>query len=288
MAADPHEARARALLGTHPGGARLARTSLVPIAGGAHSRCWRADTADGPAFIRLAHPGAVRLGADWESEHRLLGIASDAGYAPAPWLAIPGEGLLVTEFIAGGAPDLEALAAPAGLVRVGELLHGVHALEPEPEIRRLAFATQAAWLESQDPMDGAVERRLRDRARLIFARLDAGQRGVAPCHNDVHRANLIDDGRTLRLVDWEYGGVGDPIYDLAGFATHNALGADQIGLLLAAYGGCDEPARLPAACWAYDYVQWLWHRLAMRLEGSGSAESARAAAQLARRLAEPP
>lgn len=287
MATDPHEARARALLRAHSVGARLAAAPFVPIPGGTHSRCWRADTVDGPAFIRLAHPGAARLGADWESEHRLLGIASDAGYAPAPWLAIPSEGLLVTEFIGGGVPDLDALTAPVGLARVGRLLRGLHALQPAAGIRRLAFSMQAAWLESQGPADGATERRLRERARGIFARLDAAQRLLAPCHNDVHRANLIDDGHTLRLVDWEYGGVGDPIYDLAGFTSHHALGADRIGLLLDAYGRRDEIERLPAACWAYDYVQWLWHRLAMRLEGTGSAESERAAAELARRLAEP-
>jgi aminoglycoside phosphotransferase (APT) family kinase protein len=288
MSADPYESRARALLGTHPGGARLARAAFMPIHGGAYSRCWRADTADGPAFIRLAHPGASQLGADWVSEHRLLGLASSAGYAPVPWLAIPSAGLVVTEFIAGAAPQLAEVVAPGGLTRIGALLRGVHALEPAAGIRRLVFATQAGRLESQRPMDGAVERRLQERSRGIFARLDAAQRVAAPCHNDVHLANLIDDGRMLRLVDWEYGGVGDPIYDLAGFTSHHGLDADQVGLLIDAYGCRIEPARLSAACWAYDYVQWLWHRLAARLDGPVSADSAQAAAALARRLAEPP
>jgi Ser/Thr protein kinase RdoA (MazF antagonist) len=287
-AVDPLEVRARALLRAVPAGVRLAEACLVPIPSGAHNRCWRADTSDGPAFIRLAHREARRFGADWESEWRLLGIASRAGCAPEPWLAVPTEGLLVTEFLAGGPPDADAVAAPAGLERVGRLLQGVHALEPVAAIRRLDFATQAQRLELQRPPHGPVERRLRARAQHVFAQLSAGQRRRAPCHNDVHRANLLDDGRTLRLVDWEYGGVGDPIYDLAGFASHHALGAGQVGLLLEAYGGRIRRARLAAACWAYDYVQWLWHRLAAHLDVPGNPDSARAATELARRLSEPP
>lgn len=287
-AVDPHEARARALLHAVPAGERFAEARFAPIASGAHNRCWRADTADGPAFIRLAHPEASRLGADWESEWRLLDLASRAGCAPVPWLAVPTEGLLVTEFLAGSPPHADTVATPAGLERIGRLLQGVHALEPVAEIRRLDFATQAQRLELRRPPDGRAERRLQARAQRIFAQLSAGRGRAAPCHNDVHRANLLDDGRALRLVDWEYGGVGDPIYDLAGFASHHALGPDQVGLLLEAYGCRDPRVRLAAACWAYDYVQWLWHRLAAHLDVPGNPDSALAATELARRLSEPP
>jgi aminoglycoside phosphotransferase (APT) family kinase protein len=287
VAADPQQARARALLRGHPDGARLAEAPFAPIGGGAHSHCWRVETTKGPVFIRLAHPGSRRLGADWDTEYRLLGIASGAGHAPIPWLAIPDEGLLVTEFIAGGAPDLHGLTAPAGLTQVGRLLHGVHALTPAAGIRRLAFAAQARWLESQRPMAGRGEQCLKERSHRVFALLEAGRLRATVCHNDVHRANLIDNGRVLRLVDWEYGGVGDPIYDLAGFCSHHALDADQTAALLDAYGSRIESARLSAARWAYDYVQWLWHRLAVRLDTSGRGDSLRAVAEFARRLADP-
>jgi hypothetical protein len=43
---------------------------------------------------------------------------------------------------------------------------------------------------------------------------------------------------------------------------HLALDAAQRELLLDAYGVQSPGARLRDACWAYDYVQWLWYRVA--------------------------
>src|SRR5919106_927206 len=45
-------------------------------------------------------------------------------------------------------------------------------------------------------------------------------------HNDLLAANLIDDGRRLWLVDWEYGGVKSPLFDLGGLASNNEFTPD--------------------------------------------------------------
>ena len=37
---------------------------------------------------------------------------------------------------------------------------------------------------------------------------------LRPCHNDLLNANFIDDGARIRIVDWEYAGMGDPFFDL--------------------------------------------------------------------------
>jgi hypothetical protein len=158
--------------------------------------------------VRLAGEEARRLGADWDSELALLRIASGSGLAPAPLLAVPRAGLLVTEYIQHRAP-VEAAAKPARLRRVGALLRAVHGLSSAGGIRILDFATQAGKLEAELDRDAALER-LRARAARVFARLHADRGDAVPCHNDVHDANVLDDGRRLRLVDWEYGGLGTP------------------------------------------------------------------------------
>ena len=40
---------------------------------------------------------------------------------------------------------------------------------------------------------------------------------MRPCHNDLLNANFIDDGTRIRIVDWEYAGMGDPFFDLGNF-----------------------------------------------------------------------
>ena len=48
-----------------------------------------------------------------------------------------------------------------------------------------------------------------------------------PCHNDLLNANFIDDGERLRIVDWEYAGMGDRFFDLANFSINHELDADE-------------------------------------------------------------
>ena len=44
---------------------------------------------------------------------------------------------------------------------------------------------------------------------------------LRPCHNDLLNANFIDDGRRIRIVDWEYAGMGDPFFDLGNFSINH-------------------------------------------------------------------
>ena len=57
------------------------------------------------------------------------------------------------------------------------------------------------------------------------------------CHNDLLPANLIDEGERLWLVDWEYAGMGHPLFDLASVSANAGLHADEDARLLAAYRG---------------------------------------------------
>lgn len=70
-------------------------------------------------------------------------------------------------------------------------------------------------------------------------------RSIAPfrpvlCHNDLLPANLIDDGRRIWLVDWEYAGVGHPLFDLANVSSNAELDGHLEGRLLATYRGTEE------------------------------------------------
>ena len=133
-------------------------------------------------------------------------------------------------------------------------------------------------------LHSGVDTGLHDRGAAVFASLKSAPARLVPCHNDVHARNLLDDGRRLLLVDWEYGGVGDPMFDLAGVVSHHSLDEHGVGVLLEAYGTRINGACLRDACWAYDYVQWLWYRLAARRPGADGDGSRIAAAGIAARL----
>src|SRR5207245_7678561 len=81
-------------------------------------------------------------------------------------------------------------------------------------------------------------------ARLTAAEVQSPLPPYPPriCHNDLLNANFIDDGASIRIVDWEYAGMGDPFFDLGNFAVNHELDPSGERALLAAYfGECSDP-----------------------------------------------
>ena len=51
-------------------------------------------------------------------------------------------------------------------------------------------------------------------------------------HNDLLAANFLDDGKKIWLIDWEYAGYNDPLFDLGGLASNNNFqGKQEISML---------------------------------------------------------
>lgn len=260
----------------------LADGHVEPIEGGLSNRAWRLDAAGEAWFARLGHPGAAGLGVDRTSECVLLHAVAAAGLSPEVLACDPAADLLVTRFV-GGAP-WQAADVPVedNLRRVAGLLCRLHGLPVPAGVQPVSYAQQARRLAAGMPT-GTAEAILHERAGRAFARLDG--RGFTPslCHHDLHHLNVLDDRRRLWLVDWEYGGLGDPLMDLAGFLAMHELAPAPTEVFLAAYGTLPPADRglVEAARWAFDYVQWLWYR--RRFPDGGAAAGDRTE-RLSRRL----
>ncbi len=67
--------------------------------------------------------------------------------------------------------------------------------------------------------------------------LTRNPRRQTPTHNDPLPENwIVKDGR-IYLIDWEYGGVGDPLMDVAAFSLEVGLSEAQEKLLITTYFG---------------------------------------------------
>jgi thiamine kinase-like enzyme len=66
-----------------------------------------------------------------------------------------------------------------------------------------------------------------------------------PCHNDLLNANFLDDG-AIRIVDWEYAGMGDRFFDLANFSVNHEFGVEDDRRLVSAYFGVERDADVAA------------------------------------------
>jgi thiamine kinase-like enzyme len=193
---------------------------------------------DGDAFVlRIAGRDTDLLGIDRQAEHEATRAAAAAGVGPEVVAFVEPEGWLVTRFIEGGIPAPEELRQPEGLRRVGETLCVVHA-GPSVSSRFDSFRVVEDYLATA-LQRGATAPAEWDWAAAIAARVEHARRGSSfvPCHNDLLNANFIDDGERLRIVDWEYAGMGDPFFDLANFAINHELEVGQRRQLVVAYRG---------------------------------------------------
>lgn len=275
------EREARAALARHPSTRPLARCPFAIVPGGLSNHAWRVEHAGAGYFVRLGDFAADRLGVDRASECALLASVAAAGFAPPLVLCDPSSRLLVTRFVSGRHWSREDTRSPGNLRRIGETLRRLHALPLASGVRRLDFAAQASNLQTElarlEPVDAGV----RSVAQEAIEALTGRETEVTLCHNDLHHLNVLDDGDRLWLVDWEYGGCGNPAFDLAGlFCLHDATRV-QRETVLDAYGRRDleSSPQLEAACRLFDCVQWLWYRLWLATHpGANGTYAARATA----------
>jgi thiamine kinase-like enzyme len=282
----PEQARLRELLRARAATRALADGTMTRLTGGLSNQAWRVAQGGQTWYARLGYEDAQRLGVNRHSECALLAVVAAVGFAPDVLACDPSTGLLVTRYIEGRTWQVTDAGEPRNLARIGSLLARLHTMPPAPGIAAVSYAEQARRLAGTIPDGDATAAALRCRADQAFERIERRNPRRALCHHDLHHLNVVDTGTRLWLVDWEYGGVGDPLFDVAGFLALHELGAAETDLLLGAYGAGAPVDRevLAEARWAFDYVQWLWYRTCLGSRPDPGGVLADREARLASRL----
>ncbi|WP_374383695.1 phosphotransferase [Dongia sp.] len=79
-------------------------------------------------------------------------------------------------------------------------------------------------------------------AESVRKALGARPLPIVPCHCDPLAENFLDTGRAVHVIDWEYAGNNDPMWDLGDVSVEAAFGPEQDEVLLEAYFGGRVPA----------------------------------------------
>ena len=198
----------------------------------------------GDYVVRVSGHDTELLGIDRAAEHVASLVAASVGVGPTVVAFVLPERCLVTRFIEGTIVPIESMREPATVRRVAQSLRAVHTGPPIP-------ARFDSFRVVEDYRATAQERGVEIPANYEAARKIAGRieraRGTTPerpCHNDLLNANFIDDGARVRIVDWEYAGMGDIFFDLANLAVNHELDeAAEAGLLTAYFGRESERNR---------------------------------------------
>lgn len=203
------------IIGRVPGWTE-ADITLEPL-GGLTNANYRVQV-DGERFVlRVSGANADYLGIDRQAEFEALRAASKAGIGPEVIHVLQPEGHLVTRFIDGRRWTVEEYRTPETLRRVVKTVKRMHALPPihatfSPFQRVASYAKQARRFGVPFPKDWNI---FSEKVRVIQAeRREDSTPWLGLCHNDLFSVNLLDDGH-VRIVDWEFAGMGDIYFDLA-------------------------------------------------------------------------
>lgn len=216
--------------------------SIEPLPGGITNHNFLVKDA-GQSFVTRLCVDKSLLGIDRRNEAVCHRAAHACGIAPE--LVHEEEGVLVSQYVAGRTlvpEDVRDLAFIPRLVAVLRKLHESWDRLHGEMLYFSAFQTARTYAKTAlelsarlpDDIDGLLD----DAARL--------SRRLGPfvpvlCHNDLLAGNIIDAGDRVWLVDWEYAGIGHPLFDLAGVCANNAFSeSEELALLEAYRGSVDE------------------------------------------------
>jgi len=221
-----------------------------PMAGGLSNEIWKVTDAAG------AH--VVRFGADYPFHHVFRAreamtarAAHAAGFAPAVEHAAPG--VMVTAYLA--ARTWTAADVCANPERLAVLLRAFHAAMPG-HVSGPAFLFWPFHVirDYGLTLAGSAHARRVPGLLALGAEMEAAQPPLPIVfgHHDLLPANILDDGRRLWLIDFEYAGFGTAMFDLAGAAANAGMDGAAAEVMLAAYFG--RPPG-PALTRAFDAMQ---------------------------------
>ncbi len=239
---------------------------VTPLSGGLTNHNYRVRAGDEDCVLRMGGNNTEALGIDRRHEHAATLAAAAVGLAPEVVAFLEPEGWLVTRFIVGRSVAKDEMREPARIEQAAAVLRRVHGL---PAI----LGTFSPFVVVRDYTQRAHANGVRtfpaDFAELLghMAEVEAALARTpfrpAPCHNDLLNENFLleDSTGALRLIDWEYAGMGDPFFDLANFASHHGYADEHDALLLRAYQGDAGPqamARLKLMKVMSDFREAMW------------------------------
>ncbi|MCG6885122.1 MAG: phosphotransferase family protein [Silicimonas sp.] len=199
----------------------------------------------GPFVLRFPGEGTEEY-INREHEAMAARIAATAGVSPDILHVDPLSGIMVTRFVDGAAtmsPEAfrERRGSPA---RAGKAFASLHAAdEPFPFTFELfsMIDNYLGLLAGKDVELPAGYHDVVTEAECVRSALAARPLPSVPCHCDPLCENFLDTGERMWIVDWEYAGMNDPMWDLGDLSVEAGFSEDQDMEMLTAYFD-DDPS----------------------------------------------
>jgi thiamine kinase-like enzyme len=220
----------------------------VALDGGITNRNYRVVMGGEDYVLRICGKDTAVLGIDRDAECAATMAAAQLGVGPEVVAYRPDLQVLVTRWVQGRPASAEELRASPALEEVAAALRAIHG-GPPLDTRFDAFTLVVDYRDEVRERGGRDPDGFREAAAAaarVQSVLTGPDHAPVPCHNDLLPANFLHDGDRIRIVDWEYAGMGDRFFDLGNLAVNNAFGPEDEERLIEAYFGAPSGRRVAA------------------------------------------
>ena len=198
---------------------------------------------------------------DRDTERECMIEAARVGVAPAVEHVIEPEKAMTIVFVDGEIMHPETMAGhPEHLRQAVETVRVFHDKatfgHPIDVFQMLRDYTKIAR-DLKAPMPDRLEAMLLEMDAIEQATSRDRPANVA-CHNDLLSENfIIDADGKMWIIDWEYGGMTDPYFDLGDFVMEHPFSRDEERLIIATYCGAMNE-KFFARMMLYKIVSGVW------------------------------
>jgi len=222
------------------------KLDVSPLSGGLTNENYLVEV-DGERYVmRLPGQSTELLSIDRENEVHNTKAAAETGIGPHVLEHVAGLDVMVLEFIPGPTMSAETLQSVHMARRMASSFKTLHSaprfLQDFNMFRLIEY-----YLRIVDEHGVMIPRGYRDKLPVVAEIERAVSVHALPavsCHNDLLCENFIDDGESLRIVDYELSGNNDPCFDLGNTAQEAIFGEDLREVLCEAYFGRPDPRQL--------------------------------------------
>ncbi len=224
------------------------RQDQVKVArlGGLTNRNYRLETPQGRFVLRIPGVGTSEY-INRRNEAHAARVAAAAGVNAEVLFFDDSDGVMLCRFIDGAATmNGERFKDLGSVARAARSLRRIHDCG-KPFLNRFElFQMIDEYLDILAKKDAPLPDGYHDvkwEAEKVHEALAVRPLPIVPCHCDPLAENFLDTGQRVYVIDWEYAGNNDPMWDLGDLSVEAGFGPEQDDALLEAYFG----GRVPAA-----------------------------------------
>jgi thiamine kinase-like enzyme len=220
--------------------------SIQTLSGGLTNANYKVEVDGNPFFVRVPGESTELLAIDRRNEYFNSKAAAEAGVGPRVLYYLPEYQVMVLEFLKARTMSKETLNATGMPTKIAQAIQCLHS-GPRFLNDFNMFRLTEYYLNICKDHDVRIPEGYLERMATV-KRIEQAMAGLplptVPCNNDLLAENYMDDGKSLRIIDYEYSGNNDPCFELGNTCQELQFDEAQIVEVCAAYFGNPSDNRI--------------------------------------------